>query len=107
MTATSDEGTPERIRKLAEAALTLPEGRQLAWAEWGDPDGTPLFHFHGVPGSRLEHPVGSASRRQGRGSLDHPQLHDRAQNILFLALAAALVLRSLRTGVREMLRHMG
>lgn len=35
------------------ATLTLPDGRTLAYAEYGDPDGTPVFAFHGVPGSRL------------------------------------------------------
>jgi pimeloyl-ACP methyl ester carboxylesterase len=34
--------------------LTLPENRQLAYAEFGDPKGHPVFHFHGSPSSRLE-----------------------------------------------------
>ncbi len=33
---------------------TLTDGRTLGFAEFGDPAGTPLFHFHGHPGSRLE-----------------------------------------------------
>jgi len=32
----------------------LPDGRDLAYLEWGDPDGFPVFYFHGTPGSRLE-----------------------------------------------------
>jgi len=32
--------------------LTLPDGRQLGFAEYGD--GTPLLYFHGHPCSRLE-----------------------------------------------------
>ncbi len=32
----------------------LPDGRQLGYAEYGDPDGMPLLFFHGTPGSRLE-----------------------------------------------------
>jgi pimeloyl-ACP methyl ester carboxylesterase len=32
----------------------LPDGRRLAYAEWGDPGGYPVFYFHGTPGSRLE-----------------------------------------------------
>jgi pimeloyl-ACP methyl ester carboxylesterase len=32
----------------------LTDGRRLAYAEWGDPDGFPVFYFHGTPGSRLE-----------------------------------------------------
>ena len=33
---------------------TLEDGRTLAYAEFGDPDGHPVFHAHGGPGSRLE-----------------------------------------------------
>ncbi len=32
----------------------LPDGRALAFCEFGDPDGDPVFHAHGVPSSRLE-----------------------------------------------------
>ncbi len=46
--------------------LSLPDGRVLAWAEYGDPAGRPVFHFHGVPGCRLErHPDGSIARDLG------------------------------------------
>jgi pimeloyl-ACP methyl ester carboxylesterase len=31
----------------------LRDGRRLAFAEWGAPDGKPVFLFHGRPGSRL------------------------------------------------------
>jgi pimeloyl-ACP methyl ester carboxylesterase len=35
----------------------LPDGRTLAYVETGDPDGAPVFAFHGLPGSRLQrHP---------------------------------------------------
>ncbi|MEW8339660.1 MAG: alpha/beta hydrolase [Candidatus Thiodiazotropha taylori] len=34
--------------------VTLPDGRRLAYAEYGDPAGTPTLYFHGFPGSRLE-----------------------------------------------------
>jgi len=33
--------------------LVLADGRKLAYAEYGDPDGEPLLAFHGLPGSRL------------------------------------------------------
>lgn len=33
--------------------VTLPHGRRLCYATWGDPHGTPCFLFHGWPGSRL------------------------------------------------------
>jgi len=29
------------------------DGRRLAFAEWGDPDGFPVFQLHGTPGSRF------------------------------------------------------
>ena len=32
----------------------LPDGRDLGWLEMGDPQGTPIFAFHGTPGSRYE-----------------------------------------------------
>ncbi|HEX4897909.1 MAG TPA: alpha/beta fold hydrolase, partial [Candidatus Limnocylindrales bacterium] len=36
-----------------EHRLQLDDGRVLAVAEWGDPDGTPVLLLHGRPGSRL------------------------------------------------------
>jgi pimeloyl-ACP methyl ester carboxylesterase len=33
--------------------LDLPDGRTLAFAVWGDPDGYPVFGLHGTPGCRL------------------------------------------------------
>jgi pimeloyl-ACP methyl ester carboxylesterase len=34
--------------------LRLPDGRDLAFAEYGDPDGVPVMAFHGTPGSLLQ-----------------------------------------------------
>lgn len=34
--------------------LTLPDGRRLAYAEYGNPNGHPVLYFHGAPSSRLE-----------------------------------------------------
>ena len=34
--------------------IELKDGRSLGFAEFGDLNGMPLFHFHGHPGSRLE-----------------------------------------------------
>ena len=37
--------------------IRLPDGRHLAYAEYGDPKGSPIFLFHGTPGSRyFRHP---------------------------------------------------
>ena len=48
--------------------LKLKGGRMLAYAEYGDPDGNPLFVFHGMPGSRffmkvMDQPARSARLR--------------------------------------------
>lgn len=34
--------------------ITLTSGRKLAYAEYGDPKGVPMFYFHGWPSSRLQ-----------------------------------------------------
>lgn len=34
--------------------ITLPDSRQIGFAEYGDPNGSPIFYFNGFPGSRLE-----------------------------------------------------
>jgi pimeloyl-ACP methyl ester carboxylesterase len=33
--------------------IALPDGRLLAYAEFGDPDGRPVLFLHGTPGYRL------------------------------------------------------
>lgn len=38
---------------LADEFLRLADGRLLAWAEWGDPRGTPVVFLHPCPGSRM------------------------------------------------------
>jgi pimeloyl-ACP methyl ester carboxylesterase len=40
-----------------EGSVRLPDGRTLAYAEWGDPDGEPVLGCHGSPSSRLERHV--------------------------------------------------
>ncbi|MGH9302810.1 MAG: alpha/beta fold hydrolase [Acidimicrobiales bacterium] len=43
----------DRTSQVAQA----PDGRTLVFAEWGDPDGVPIFVLHGTPGCRLNrHP---------------------------------------------------
>ncbi|HET9163257.1 MAG TPA: alpha/beta hydrolase [Solirubrobacterales bacterium] len=37
-----------------DRAHTLPDGRTLAWCEYGPPDGLPVVYFHGIPGSRID-----------------------------------------------------
>jgi len=45
--------------------ITLRDGRALAYAEYGDPRGKPVFFFHGTPGSRLFHPADDVTTRVG------------------------------------------
>lgn len=47
-------------------SITLSGGRRLAYAEYGDPAGAPMFYFHGWPGSRLQgEMVHEACKRRG------------------------------------------
>ena len=39
---------------LSSQSFRLPDGRTLTYAEYGAPDGKPVFYFHGLAGSRLE-----------------------------------------------------
>ncbi|HTO70192.1 MAG TPA: alpha/beta hydrolase [Myxococcota bacterium] len=50
----------------ATTVLELASGRELAFAEYGDPQGAPVFGFHGTPGSNRQlapwHEAGVAER---------------------------------------------
>lgn len=37
-----------------DQTISLPDGRDVGFAEYGSPTGYPLFYFHGFPSSRLE-----------------------------------------------------
>jgi pimeloyl-ACP methyl ester carboxylesterase len=45
--------TIEQISSNAGRTLQLRDGRQLGYADWGDPLGTPILYFHGLHSSRL------------------------------------------------------
>ena len=45
--------------------LSLPDGRRLGYAEYGDPHGRPLVYLHGFPGSRLAGGVLDEAARAG------------------------------------------
>jgi pimeloyl-ACP methyl ester carboxylesterase len=47
------------------STITLSDGRILAYAEYGDPRGKPVFFFHGMPGSRFFHPPDGITRKMG------------------------------------------
>ena len=45
------------MNQLTLETIRTPDGRQLAYAEWGAPDGYPVISIHGTPGCRLgRHP---------------------------------------------------
>ena len=44
-----DDGQAPRV----DSRIELPDGRWIAYAEYGDHDGTPVLVFHGTPGTRL------------------------------------------------------
>ncbi|KAH7152887.1 Alpha/Beta hydrolase protein [Dactylonectria macrodidyma] len=55
--------------------FTLPDGRTLGFAEYGEPDGAPVLYFHGYPSSRLQAgPVHEVAHRRGLRfiALDRP-----------------------------------
>lgn len=41
----------------AEGRFTLPDGRRLGFAEFGDPNGDTVLWFHGTPGGRRQFPL--------------------------------------------------
>jgi pimeloyl-ACP methyl ester carboxylesterase len=45
------------------SSSTLTDGRQVSYAEWGDPNGSPVIYCHGFPASRLEARLADASAR--------------------------------------------
>ena len=47
------------------STITLSDGRTLAYAEYGDPRGKPVFFFHGSPGSRFFHPPDETTKKMG------------------------------------------
>ena len=49
----------------ADEVLALADGRLLAWAEWGDPRGSPLVFLHPCPGSRIFCPDPEATAAAG------------------------------------------
>ncbi|EUA89407.1 alpha/beta hydrolase fold family protein [Mycobacterium ulcerans str. Harvey] len=44
----------------------MPDGRELACLEWGDPTGYPTFYFHGTLSSRLEGAFADGAARRAR-----------------------------------------
>ena len=79
--------------------FTLPDGRNLAWAEYGDPDGMPVVYLHGTPGSRLSRPSSEALTGIRLIGLDRPgygrSTPARRPTLLGVADAVAALMASL------------
>jgi pimeloyl-ACP methyl ester carboxylesterase len=87
-----------------DEVINLPDGRRLAYAEYGDANGKPVFLFHGLPGSRLSwrllpgDPIPAGLRivapdRPGYGRSDpkpHRTLLDWADDVAQLAEALGI-----------------
>ena len=66
-----DAAIPDHV----EHRIRSRDGRTLAAAEWGDPNGVPLFALHGTPGSRVAYwqdPTIYARHGLRRITLDRP-----------------------------------
>jgi hypothetical protein len=50
---------------LVDTDLVLRDGRRMAYCEWGDRGGCPMFLCHGAPGSRVFGPDSKASAEAG------------------------------------------
>jgi len=55
------------LDELREGRLVRPDGRTVAWTEWGPPDGVPLLRLPGTPGCRW--PVRSETAPWGERGL--------------------------------------
>jgi pimeloyl-ACP methyl ester carboxylesterase len=53
--ARQDVSHPPVHEQPGTQVIRLRDGRRLAYTELGDPYGVPIFHQHGMPGSRLEY----------------------------------------------------
>ena len=84
-------------KRESDQTIELEDGRTLCYAEWGRPDGKPVFHFHGSGSSRLERPPDESMLsgvrlltvdRPGHGLSDfqaHRQLLDWPDDVAALA----------------------
>lgn len=52
---------------LREDVMRLADGRELGWAEYGDPCGRPVLWFHGTPGARRQVPPDAGRAAAERG----------------------------------------
>ena len=58
---------PEDAYPFADDHIRLPDGRRLAYAEFGDPEGRAIFWFPGTPGARTQIPPSAPRVGRQRG----------------------------------------
>src|SRR4030088_2968465 len=89
---------------IRDEVLRLPDGRRLAWAEWGRPDGPPAVLLHSSPGSRLLDPDPAATEAAGARliTVDRPGFggSDPAPDPTMAGFAADLAALADRLGLR-------
>ncbi len=80
---------PPRI----EGTVLLPDGRTLGFAEFGPPNGKPVFWFHGTPGARRQIPPEARLAAHERGvrliGIDRPGVGDSTPHLYPSLLAWA------------------
>jgi pimeloyl-ACP methyl ester carboxylesterase len=68
-----------------EGTVRLPDGRTLGFAEFGPPDGKPIFWFHGTPGARRQIPPEARVAAHERGvrliGVDRPGIGDSTPHL--------------------------
>jgi pimeloyl-ACP methyl ester carboxylesterase len=68
-----------------EGSIVLDDGRRLAFAEFGVPNGKPIFWFHGTPGARRQIPPEARAAAEERGvrliGIDRPGVGDSTPHI--------------------------
>jgi pimeloyl-ACP methyl ester carboxylesterase len=83
------EPRPPRI----EGTVLLPKRRTLGFAEFGPPDGKPIFWFHGTPGGRRQIPPEARLAAEERGvrliGIDRPGVGDSTAHLYPSLLAWA------------------
>ncbi len=61
-----DRWAPHPSPPFDHDAVTLPDGRRLGYASYGDPEGDAVFWFHGTPGGRFQVPPDVSERAEER-----------------------------------------
>ncbi|KAJ0117734.1 lpha beta hydrolase [Diaporthe amygdali] len=52
------------VAKDGSSSFTLPDGRKIGYAQYGDPNGKPIISLHGILGSRLESALLDANAKE-------------------------------------------